>query len=249
MSIGDNNDIFSRLKSALPQRWFGSTSDSMPVVDSLLTGLGTGLSFIYSLYAYAKLQCRIGSATDGWLDVISTDFFGSSLLRKTGQTDASYRSGIQANLFRARATRPAMAAVLTQLTGNPPIIFEPSRPLDTGCLGANSGPASFCGVARMGSIAAPFTALITAYRPAVSGGLAGAAYSDAITWSAAAAPLSHGYTGSLSAQQSAATDADIFAAVEATRPIATNIGVCVTNYGVAPFALDSTFLLDSSTLS
>lgn len=248
MATGDNNDIFSRLKAALPQRWFGSTSDSMPAVDSLLTGIATGLSFIYSLYAYAKLQTRISSATDGFLDLISGDFFGSSLLRKSGQTDASYRASILANLFRPRATRPAMAAVLTQLTGNAPVIFEPNRPLDTGCLGANTGINSFCGVARMGSMACPFSALITAYRPAVTGGLAGAAYTDAITWSAMGAPLSHGYTGSLALTSSVATDADIFAAVEATRPIATNIGVCVTNYGIAPFQIDSTFILDSSTL-
>jgi hypothetical protein len=81
----------------------------------------------------------------------------------------------------------------------------------------------------MGSIAAPFTALINAYRPQVSGGSAGAAYSNAITHSALATPLSYGYTGSLSEETSAATDADIYAAVAATKPIATNIGVAISS--------------------
>jgi hypothetical protein len=122
-----------------------------------------------------------------------------------------------------------MIAVLTRLTGRTPIVFEPNRPLDTGCLGANTGVNSFCGVARMGSIAPIYGALITVYRPLVTGGSAGAAYCDAIQISALNAPTSQSYTGSLAAEVSAASDADIYAAINATRPVATNIGVLITN--------------------
>ena len=66
MSIGDQADVFARLKSTLP-RWF---SDSTPIVDAVFQGLAWAGSFVYSLYAYAKLQTRIKTATDGWLDII-----------------------------------------------------------------------------------------------------------------------------------------------------------------------------------
>lgn len=135
MSTGDSNDVFSRLKSALPQRWFGSTSDSMPVVDSVIAGVATALSFIYSLYSYAVLQTRIRTATDGYLDLIAADFFGTSIQRKANQTDASFRATIIANMFRERATRHAIVKVLQDLTGRTPKIVEPKRPADTGTYG------------------------------------------------------------------------------------------------------------------
>lgn len=137
MSTGDSNDVFARLKSALPSRWFGSTSDSVPVVDSLLAGITAALSFVYSLYAYAKLQTRMLTASDGWLDMIAADFFGTSIQRKANQTDASFRATIIANMFRERATRNAIVKVLQDLTGRTPKIVEPKRPADTGAYGGH----------------------------------------------------------------------------------------------------------------
>ncbi|MFX5586938.1 hypothetical protein ABTE16_19530, partial [Acinetobacter baumannii] len=95
-------------------------------------------------------------------------FFGDTLLRKKGQGDSSFRNRIIINLFRGRGTRPAMIQVLEEITGNTPDIFEPNRPLDTGAL---NSPLSkgYCGVARMGSLAVPYTAMITVYRPASVG--------------------------------------------------------------------------------
>ena len=229
MAIGDSNDIFARLKAALPQRWFGSTSDSMPVVDSLLTGITTALSFIYSLYLYAKLQTRILTATDGWLDMVAADFFGTSVLRKAGQSDASFRANIIANMFRIRATRPAMVKVIADVTGFAPIIFEPNRPFDTGCMNT---PASvgFCGVARMGSVGVPCTAMITAYRPKATGAQAGGAYTDAPVISAMNTPLAQSYTNSLALSASSVTDADIYAAIDLCKPIGTVMWVAITNH-------------------
>lgn len=132
MMTGDVSDVFSRLKASLPQRWFGTTADSMPIVDAILYGVSTALSFIYSLYAYAKLQTRILTATDGWLDLIANDFFGTSVVRTFGQTDSAFLNVISTNLFRARGTRQSVIDILTQLTGHAPTIIEPGRPADTG---------------------------------------------------------------------------------------------------------------------
>lgn len=213
---GDQHDIFSRLKSALPQRWFGSTADSMPVVDSLLTGVATGLSFVYSLYAYAKTATRIKTMTDGWLDITAGDFFGTSIQRKANQSDASFRATIIANMFRERATRNGMIKVLKDLTGRTPQIIEPKRPSDTGVYG---GPLIGYGLAgSYGSMLMPYQAFVIAYRPLGSGIPSVAGYG--VSTGGYSQP-SQAEWASLSMIQNAVTDADIFAAVDSVRPAAT----------------------------
>ena len=217
---GDQNDVFSRLKSNLPQRWFGSTSDSMPVVDSVLAGVATALSFIYSLYAYAVLQTRIKTATDSWLDLIAADFFGSTIQRKANQSDASFRATIIANMFRERATRNAIVKVLQDLTGRTPKIVEPKRPADTGSYG---GPLIGYGVAgAYGSMQMTYQAFVIAYRPLGSGipsvagyGISTGGYSQA----------SQAEWASLSMIQQSVTDADIYSAIDSVRPAATIVWV------------------------
>ncbi|WP_234775164.1 hypothetical protein [Paraburkholderia tropica] len=228
MATGDQNDILSRLQSYLPRGWFGDWSES-PIVGAVLTGVASVFAVTYTLIMFVWAQTRLATSSGGWIDIWAADFFGGNLPRKSNESDASYIARIKVALFQQKATRPAMISVLTQLTGRAPIIFEPNRPLDSGCLGANTGVNSFCGVARMGSLACPFSALITAYRPLVSGGSAGAAYCNAAAISALNTPLSQSYTGSLADEVSVATDDDIYAAINATRPVATNIGVAITN--------------------
>lgn len=228
MATGDQQDIVGRLQSYLPRGWFGDWSQA-PLIGGVLNGIASVFAVSYTLIMFFKAQMRLGTSTGGWIDLWAADFFGGTLPRKPNESDASYIARIQYTIFQQRATRPAMIRVLTQLTGRAPVVFEPNRPLDTGCLGVNSGPNSFCGIARMGSIAPIYAALITAYRPRVTGGSAGAAYTDAIVISALNTPVSQSYTGSLTAQVSAASDADIYAAINTTRPVATNIGVAITN--------------------
>lgn len=222
---GDQNDLLARLKALLPRGWFGSSADSVPIIDGLMTGLANGLAFIYSLYTYAKLQTRISTATDGWLDMISADFFGTDLPRNTGQSDDSYRNAIQARLLREKATRNAVTIALTALTGRAPTIIEPTRPQDTGAYGA---PNSGYGVAgAYGSLSLPFQAFVIAYRPHSAQGIASVAgygistggYSQA-SW-AEYARLSDATGGVL--------DSDIFAAVAAVKPAATIIWMTVEN--------------------
>jgi hypothetical protein len=58
--------MLGRLKALIPPTWYG---DDNPIRDAILTGCASALSWCYSLYLYAKLQTRINTATDGWLDI------------------------------------------------------------------------------------------------------------------------------------------------------------------------------------
>jgi len=228
MATGDQSDITSRLQTYLPSGWFGDWSEA-PLIGGVIAGIASVFAVTYTLIMFFWAQTRLGTSSGGWIDLWAADFFGGNLPRKPNESDVSYIARIQYTIFQQKATRPAMVKVLTQLTGRAPIIFEPMRPYDTGCLGVNTGVNSFCGVARMGSLAATYSALITAYRPRITGGSAGAAYCNAVVISALNTPLSQSYTGSLAAQTSAASDTDIYDAINATRPVATNIGVSISS--------------------
>jgi len=226
MATGDNNDIFTRLRGYLPTGWF---PDSSPRLEAVLSGIASVLAVSYGLYIYAKAQTRILTATDAWLDMISYDFFGDKLPRKAGELDPAFLARIRVNLFQERATRKAYISVLKNLTGYTPIMFEPANPIDSGAMNAPTSPG-YCGVARMGSIAMPYTVLVTAYRPTQQGNSLGTGFTDAPKISAMNTPVSTSYLGSLSAYTSAASDADIYAAVDATRAGGITAWVGITNH-------------------
>jgi hypothetical protein len=92
---GDQDDMLARIKATLPP-WF---PDEAPVLDALLSGFANVSAWIYGLIAYAKLQTRISTASDGWLDLIAYDFFGRRMTRGN-RSDTLFRSAILAELFR-----------------------------------------------------------------------------------------------------------------------------------------------------
>lgn len=210
---GDRDDIAARLRSFLPP-WF---ADESPVLASLLLGLATALAFVYGFIVYATLQTRIRTATGGWLDLISQDFFGTELPRKGGQSDTSYRAQIIANLFRERATRAGMVRVLTDLTGVAPLIFEPRRPRDTGAYG---GPLGYGRAGGYGSLLLPFQCFVTAFRPAGQGIANVAGYG--ISTAGYSTP-SQGEYASIDMVTKTVTDQDIYDAIDRTKPVATII--------------------------
>jgi hypothetical protein len=226
MATGDSDDIFTRLRGYLPRGWF---ADSAPVLEGLLAGMSAVLAVSYALIAYARAQTRILTATDAWLDMISYDFFGDGLPRKTGETDAAFMARIRTNLFQERATRKAYTQVLTSLTGYAPVLFEPANPSDSGAMNATTS-TGFCGLARMGSIGMPYNILVTAYRPTQHGVAMGAGFTVAPEITAMSTPLSMSYQGSLANYISAASDADIYAAVNATRAAGVTAWVNITNH-------------------
>lgn len=225
---GDQQDVLTRLKAVMP-RWFG---DNTPILDGVLSGIAWLGSFIYSLYVYAKLQTRILTATEGWLDMIAADFFGTALLRKQNQSDASFRAQIIINMFRERATRHAVIKVLQDLTGRTPLVFEPQRPLDTG---AYSEPNSGYGVAGgYGSLLLPYQAFVQAFRPTGSGVPTVGGYGLANYGATYGGPGGYGEASaleyaSLDMIEGQVTDADIYAAVDSVRPIGSTVWTNISN--------------------
>ncbi|MGT2505661.1 hypothetical protein [Cupriavidus basilensis] len=227
MATGDQQDIYRRLRGYLPP-WFGDEANS-PIVQGALQGLAYAGAYVYSLLSYARLQTRIKSATDGWLDMIAADFFGSMLLRAANQSDDSFRARILINLFRERATRAGLIRVLQDLTGRAPVVIEPTRPADTGAYG---GPLLGYGYAgAYGSMSMPFQAFVIAFRPAGTGipniagyGASTGGYSTPSQASYASLPMIQG----------GVTDADIYAAIDSVKPAATIVWTSIVQNLPAP---------------
>lgn len=178
MATGDQNDMVGRLKAALPPTWFpntpaAATSSNSPVLDGLLAGVATTWVWVFSLLQFVKSQTRIATASGVFLDIIASDFFGSFLYRRIAELDGSLRSRIQKNLFRPKITRAALIEVLTDLTGNVPVIFEPAYPLDTGAyghVGMTVGTNLGYGLAGgYGSLLLPFQFFVDVTMPIGSG--------------------------------------------------------------------------------
>ncbi|WP_394779090.1 hypothetical protein [Undibacterium sp.] len=193
MATGDQNDFLARLKATLPP-WF---SDVTPVLDAVLYGWSATWAFLYALLSYVKLQIRLQTASDGWLDMIAGDFFGQALQRRSAQSDASYKALILSSIFRERATRAAIIKVMQDVTGRTPVVFEVRRIVDAGAYGKLYGYGAAGGYGSM--LVAPYQLFVRAYRP-TSGML-----------------------------QYGVSDSQIYAALDAVRPIDVTIWTQITN--------------------
>ena len=234
MATGDPADMASRMAAVLPSRWFPAL-DAAPVLAGLLTGLGQAWSFAYDLLAYAQGQTRIATATGAFLDMISADFNGTSLLRKPGENDAAFRARILADLLSERATRLAVENAVRSLTGGTVTVFEPMRPADTGAYASLAAPASGAGgygiaALRYGSLSAPYQIFIDASRP-TSGAIALGVTAYA-SLSAAREGISIGGYGVGATEYAPATvlgdvvtDATVEAAIASALPVSCNAWV------------------------
>lgn len=215
MATGDQQDLLARIKALLPNGWF---RDATPVLDAVLSGLAYAFASVYSLTQYARLQTRIATATDAFLDLLSFDFFGSTLPRRSGESDDAFRARIQAELLLERATRKGLIRALELLTGRTPKVFEPSRPADTG--GYNTNSLGYCVAGGYGSLALPAQAFVVAYRPLGQGVPNVAGYGN---------PQGAYNTGSQIEYASpdmiagTVTDADIYATISSVAPAGTLI--------------------------
>ena len=195
----------------LPVGWFG---DVAPVLQALVLGLGQGWSAIYGLIETVRLQSRISTASGGFLDLISSDFFGDFLPRRSSEQDPQFEDRIGQELLRPRATRAALSLALTELTGRVPAVFEPARTSDTGGYstgGVAYGGIGIAGAGGWGSLALPYQVFVTTYRP-VGGGIA---------WLAGYGTGGLAGYGDLSMLTTAVTDLDIASAVCRVLPAAT----------------------------
>ena len=217
--IGDITDLAARLKAQIPSSWFKSS----PKFDATLQGPAWALSTIYSQITYAALQTRIATATDGYLDLIANDFFGTNLPRLTNETDGAYRTRILANLFVKGPTRANMLAVLTLITGRTPDIFEPSNTNDSG--GWDGAFYWDTGVGKWGD-PMPYQSFVTVYRPLTNAQSLGELDSWRWSWDS---------YGAWSDQQiTSITDAAIIAAVESTRMTGSIVWMRILDNPVTP---------------
>ena len=207
---GDAQDMLARLRAVLPARWHGEANATL---DGVLAGLAEGWSWLHDMLARVRAQARIATASGATLDLIAGDYFGPRLRRRRGQGDTAWRAAILRELRRERATRPAVAAALRDLTGREPEIFEPRRPADTGGWGIACGYGSAGG---WGSLALPYQCFVTARRPLGSG------IARLSGWNAGGGGWGGGTIAwaSLAMVEGQVTDADIHAAVAAVMPAA-----------------------------
>lgn len=223
--IGDQADFAARLKAVLPSSWF---TDEPPVLDALLGALAAAWALLYSLLQYVQAQCRIGTATDIWLDIIAVDFFGEGLNRKAGEGDNSFRERIKAELFRERGTRNGLVLALTEVTGRQPNIFEPAHSTDTGGYGSTNGIGSglaYSVAGGWGNLNLPFQFFVIAYRP-VGGGI-----SEVSGWCGPTGAYCGGVTeyASLNMMDDRVTDSDIYSTVANVIPAATVAWTQISN--------------------
>ncbi len=216
---GTPTDFITRLKATLPTNWF---ADTTPILDGLLAGLANLWTSIFALLQFTRLQTRLATATDGYLDAISMDFLGAALPRHTAEPDSAYRNRIHRELLRERNTRLALSSVLTDLTGRPPVIFEPGRPADTGAWG---GPLGYGLSGGWGSLALPFQCFVTAFRAQGSG------ISLVSGWVQSAGGYGQGALtyASLDMIQGAITDSDLDAAIARVMPVSTVAWTRISN--------------------
>lgn len=164
MATGDQNDVTSRLFGLLPP-WFSQLSSDV-VIKAVLSGIATVLSGIYALIDYAADQTRIGSATDGFLDLIAWDFFASLISRYADDTDDSFRARILAFALMPRLTRAGITTMLTTLTGRSPSILALWNPQDCGGWSdGKSGSIIAWNKAGCWGLRLPNQLSIVAYRP------------------------------------------------------------------------------------
>lgn len=231
-------DIVDRLKSLIPARWA-----SGPRADALIGGVSDALQVAVDFLAYARLQVRLRTATGVWLDMAAQDFLGRTLLRRSGESDKSFRERFVRELFRERVTRAAMSSVLADLTGSTPKIFEPWNTGDTGAWGV--GAIAWDTAGGWGSQLMPAQALIIP-GVGVSGiAMVGGWYSDEPAFSDDFDYLGFGpvttctdfpggwNVGSIAwvgddEATSAVTERDILDAINATRPTGVTVWTPIT---------------------
>jgi hypothetical protein len=138
MATGDQSDFAARLLRVMPGGWFPTVA---PVLTAILQAPAYALSVVFGDLTFAQAQQRVSTAQGAWLDIASQDFFGSDLPRLEYEQDPAFAARIKFNLTAPRGTRAGLAAMLTQLTGTEPTIFEPARPGDTGGWGTMMNPA------------------------------------------------------------------------------------------------------------
>ena len=215
--IGSVADFISRIYKRFPSGWVGSPVNA-PVFYALMTGLATAHANFYELVQFAGQMVYLQSSTGGWIDTWAYDFFGSFLLRNSGETDFSFINRMKSLLFAPTCTRDAIATAVQNISGLTPVLVEPWRGPDTFALNVDTFALGVAGAGRLGSLNLPFQAFV--YLPGVSGQESGMPLG--------VQPFALGVTGSgnyLESQSQNSTIEDLLSAINYVRPIGTTVFV------------------------
>ncbi len=231
MATGDQNDIAARIAAVLPDGWFPDQADA-PILWGILIGFGAVWAPIYSLLAWVQLQTRITTATGANLDLISLDFFGTWLPRRSGESDSAFEARIERELFRPKGTRAAVVRELTDLTGQTPRVFEPRLTSDTG--GYTVGGVGYGAGGGYGSLLLPFQYFVQAYFAVPSGIANVGGYYLHSGWAGGGYGMGAIEYGDIGEAPGLIQDADIYAGVNNVRPAATIAWVAISPARVLP---------------
>lgn len=217
MASGDQADMKARLQAMLPAAWFATTA---PIKDAILAGIGWMFAQGFALAVYVRLQGRVSTATDVFLDIAAQDYTGARVARRLYENDDSFRPRLMASLLPSGATRAAMQSRLMALTGSMPKIFEPTQPVDTG--GYGYGGLGYNAAGGYGSVALPFQAFVSVKRPVSQGVPYWAGYDgNASTPPYAPGGYNRGLIAYSDINQAfgGVTDADIYQAIADVQPL------------------------------
>ena len=225
-----------RLRAVLPDRWF---ADETPVLFALLHGFGAIWAALYQQIAFVVTQSRLATVSGAFLDMAAVDYKGAAFLRRLNETDTQFRARVLP-IFRDKVTRAAVLARLLDLTGNPAIIIEPSRPADTGGYGIACG---YGAGGAYGSLVTPNQFFVQATRPAGQGLAGFGGYGGPGGYGAGM-----GY-GDITQELPHVTDADIYEAIDATRPLGSIAWTALAGSGAPAPAPLGQFVLGENTLA
>ena len=152
---GDQDDFAARLRLTLPNGWF---ADVAPVLDGLLAGLGSAWAALYGLLQTVRVQSRLATVTGQFLDLACVDYFGGRLSRRAGEADAGLRARLFVAMRRERATRAGLISAAAA-AGYTAVVFEPSRPADTGAY-STAGQLAWSVSGGYGSLQMPLECLV-----------------------------------------------------------------------------------------
>ena len=240
MATGDKNDNTNRVLALIPNSWF---PDTKPILTGLISGFAGGAAWAYSLIGFAKLQMRVSTATDIFLDLIAFDYLGRRVKRKSSQTDAVFANSIKLEVMRERGTRRGLLKAITDLTGNTVSAIEPFNANDTNALGVSM----FLGEnsASLGSNAYPYSAFLTVITPPGSGipNMSGLGTSFGGLGAGAFALANPSLvTGPV-------TNNDIYSTIETNRAAGITTWVNITAPNIVGGRLDISFVLDITALA
>lgn len=148
MATGDQSDFVRRLRGLLPNGWFPSPPASgepekAPVLVGILTGLASGLAWIWTLFVEAQAQTRLTTSAGMFIEAFANDVFGAGAFpRASGESDATYIARIQASLIAKKNTRAAISAAVEAVTGAAPTIIETMNAADCHGYGCLAVPAA-----------------------------------------------------------------------------------------------------------